>query len=219
MTNRTVKFHGQGFGNVPVTITVTANGNIVFQGPIPTLDQPLPPPRYHDDAIPSIFEMPIPLDFIGTIPMSVVVESGLGIAFLDALANYNLIPNPIYTPEQFAVITAPEKTTQGLDIFIQLANPALSSAEIAVLDNPDTPDSECNAILANHGLSLYVSGGATQFNADFCNDDSRLYPALDGNPLPTPVPRPSGLLGDWTWIVPVDSTFTYQFSVEFAGVE
>jgi hypothetical protein len=219
MTNRTIKFNGQGFGNVPVTVTVTANGNIVYQGAINTVDQPLPLPSYSPQQFATLFTLQIPLDFVGSFPMAITCESGLGMLLLDSEANYNLIPNPIYTPEQFAVVSGSNKSTAGVDIFESLANPPLSQQDIDVLSNPSSTENECDAILAQHGLSIWVSSGADNYNSDFYNGDSRTTVALDGYPVSPPTPRPSGYSGDWTWITPVDSTLTFVFNVEYPGVE
>lgn len=219
MTNRTVKLDGQGFGNVPVNVTITANGTTVYEGPIDTVDQPLPLPKYTLDPWPTMFDLEIPLTFVGVIPMSITVNSGFGILFSDSVANYNLVPNPVYTPEQYAVVTGPVKTAEGINIFESLATPPLSQEEINTLSNPASSDSECDAILDQHGLTLLVPGGADVFNSDFFNGDSRTNVALDGEPVSTPNPRPPGYLGDWTWVVPVGSTLTFDFNVESPGVE
>lgn len=219
MTNRTVKLDGQGFGNVPVNVTITANGTPVYQGTIDTVDQPLPLPKYTLDPWPTMFGLQIPLNFVGSIPMSITVDSGFGILFSDSVANYNLVPNPIYTPEQYAVVTGPVKTAEGINIFESLASPPLSQEDIDILSNPASTDSECDAVLAQHGLSLLSPGGPDIFNDSFFNGDSRTNVALDGYPLSAPDPRPLGYQGDWTWVVPVGSTLTFDFNIESPGVE
>jgi hypothetical protein len=219
MTNRTIKFNGQGFGNVPVTVTVTANDNIVYQGAINTVDQPLPLPSYSPEQLETLFTLQIPLDFVGNFPMSITCESGLGMLLLDSDANYNSIPNPIYTPEQFAIVSGPAKSTAGVEIFESLANPPLTQQEIDILSNPDSSDLECNAILAQHGLSIWVSSGADNYDSEFYNGDARTTVALNGEPESGPDPRPPGYVGDWTWITPVDSTLTFVFNVQYPGIE
>jgi len=219
MTNRTIKFNGQGFGNVPVTVTATANGNIVYQGAINTVDQPLPRPNYHPEPVATLFDLQVPLDFVGSFPMSITCESGYGMFLLDSTANYNLIPNPIYTPEQFAIVSVSDKSPEVVDIFESVANPPLTQQEIDILSNPDTPDLECDAILAQHGLTIWVPGGADNYGVDFNHGDARTEVALDGIPRTTPTPRPSDYTGDWTWVTPVNSTLTFVFNVESPGVE
>jgi hypothetical protein len=219
MTNRTIKFNGQGFGNVPVTVTVTANDNIVYQGVINTVDQPLPLPSYHPDPVATLFDLQIPLDFVGSFPMSVTCDTGFGMFLLDSDTNYNLIPNPIYTSEQFAIVSGPNKSTAGLDIFESLANPPLSQQDIDVLSNPNSTDSECDAIVSQHGLSIWLSSGADNYNSDFYNGDARTTVALDDYPVAPPTPRLPGYTGDWTWIIPAGSTLTFVFNVEYPGVE
>ena len=219
MTNRTIRFYGQGFGNVPVTITVTANGNIVYQGAINTVDQPLPLPNYHPDPVATLFDLQIPLDFVGSFPMSVTCDTGFGMFLLGIDANYNSFPNPIYTSEQFAIVSAPVKSAAALDIFESLANPPLSQQDIDVLSNPDSTQSECDAVVTSHGLALWLPAGADNYDSSFTAEDARTTVALDGEPRTTPDPRLPGYTGDWTWVIPVDSILTFVFNVENPGVE
>ena len=219
MPNRTLQFHGQGFGSVPVTITVTANNNIIYQGPINTVNQPMPGYRYPQDQMVLLFDLEVPLDYVGTFPMTVAVESGTGMLLGDSEANYSMIPNSIYTPEQIAIVTNPDETAQAMVIFESLANPPLSQSDIDVLSNPASTESECDAILAQHGLSIMVSSGFDIYDSNFCINDARANVTLDGEPVTRPVTRPPGFDGDWTRVIPAGSTLGFDFIVEFAGVE
>lgn len=219
MPNRTLQFHGQGFGTEPVTITAKANNNTVYQGPINTIKQPMPDYRYPQEQMVLLFEIEVPIDYVGTFPMTVTCESGTGMLLGDSEANYNMVPNPVYTPEQIAIITDPSQTAQALVIFEDLANPSLSQQDIDVLSNPDSTESECDAVLAQHGLSIMVAGGAEIYNGSFCNNDSRTNVTLDGAPVLRPVTRPPDFDGDWTRVIPAGSTLGFDFTVEFAGVE
>lgn len=91
MTIRTVQFLGQGYadsGSDPVTITATLGGNTVFSGTIPTL--------YTTDIDRSataqvvLFTCELPMDYIGTTPMSIDLDSPVGVSvfFEQILSNY-----------------------------------------------------------------------------------------------------------------------------------
>jgi hypothetical protein len=219
MTNRTLVFLGQGFGSTTVDIAVTANDEVVYTGPVNTLDEPLPQTPYLAEDCATLFTMEIPVDFAGTIPMTMTVNSGYGIKFVVVWADYVIVPNPVYTAEQFAVITGPDWDSQeAQDIITSLANPPFTSEELAVLENPDTPDDQCEALLTAHGVETYVSGGDGVYNGTFWPGDSRTNVTLNGNPCVAPDPRPPGLEGDWTWSVPVDGILSYDLNIN-AGVE
>lgn len=219
MTNRTIKFLGQGFGNTTVNIAVTANDQPVYTGPVNTLDEPLPQTPYMPEDCVDLFTMDIPVDFSGSIPMTVTVNSGYGIKYVVIWGDYVIIPNPVYTPEQFAIITGPDwDSPEAQSIITSLANPPFTSEEIAILENPDTPDDQREALLVAHGVELYVSGGEDVFNGSFWPGDSRTNVTLNGNPVAAPNPRPPGLEGDWTWSVPVNSILGYDLNIN-AGVE
>lgn len=214
MTNRTVKFLGQAYGTSPVDITVTVNGETVYTGPVPTLNQPMSVWPLNNDECVTLFTTQNPVDFAGTIPMTVRVNSGYGIKFVIALANYVPVPNPVYTPEQFAIVTSPDGGQQTLDIFTALATPPFTSAEIAELADPTLPDAQYRALLSAHGLSIYVSGGVDYYDDMFWPGDSRTNVTMNGIALTPPNPRPPGQDGDWTWNVPVDSILGFDFLID-----
>ena len=88
MTNRTIRFHGQGFGPTAVEISVTANGSQVFNGPVPTVDQPLIPLPWPLEQSEILFSMEVPLEFQGTMPIEITVNSGGGILLEKMSINY-----------------------------------------------------------------------------------------------------------------------------------
>jgi hypothetical protein len=203
-----------------VEISVTANGSQVFNGPVSTLDQPLPTPlQWPLDQSEILFSIEVPVEFQGTVPMEITVNSGSGIAFMSEFANYVPIPNPVYTPEQFAIITGPNPGQQGLDIMTSLANPPFTQEEIDILSNPDSPSAECDALLAAHNVSIDVSSGAQGFEVNFYTGDgttevvdSRTNVSLNGIPLVAD--RLPGFMGDWSWCVPVDSTLAFTLNID-----
>ena len=95
MTNRTIRFHGQGFGPTAVEISVTANGSQVFNGPVPTLDQPLVPLPWPLEQSDILFSMEVPLEFQGTMPMEITVNSGSGILLEKISINYVSLSNNV----------------------------------------------------------------------------------------------------------------------------
>jgi len=222
MTNRTLQFYGKGFGNDPVTISATVNGNLVYSGTISTEPQPLPftwYDWYDPDLYVPLFTTQVPVEFSGNFPVQIAVTSGLGAKISEILANYAYVPNPVFTPEQFAIISGPDwNSPEAQNIIISLANPPFTSEEIAVWTNPDTPEIEINALLTAHGVSEYVSGGSDYYADSFWPGDSRTNVTLNENPVSPPVPRPTGLEGDWTWNVPVDSTLAFDLNIN-AGLE
>lgn len=222
MTNRTLQFYGKGFGNDPVTVSVTVSGNLVYSGTISTDNQSLPSDWYDwydPELYVPLFTMQVPVEFSGNFPVQIAVTSGFGAKISEVLANYVYLPNPVFTPEQFAIISGPDwNSPEAQNIIISLASPPFTSEEIAVLTNPDTPEIEVDALLATHGVSEYVSGGSDYYTGSFWQGDSRTNVTLNESPLSAPVPRPTGLGGDWTWNVPVDSTLAFDLNIT-AGLE
>jgi len=55
MSNRTFKQLGQGYSNVPATVIVKVDGETVYMGPVPTVNEPVPTDftwgRDHDVAL------------------------------------------------------------------------------------------------------------------------------------------------------------------------
>jgi hypothetical protein len=163
MTTRTVRFYGQGYGNTPVEITVTANGNTVYNGPVPTA--PVDPSTNSQ----TLFDMQLPIGFSGVIPMSILVNSGEYIQLNDVDANYVYLRSSVYTPEQRAIITRIDPSPAGaqacLDVVTSVANPPLSPEEISLLSDTDTDPQLVHSILLAHNANIWISGGPTFFGA------------------------------------------------------
>ena len=88
---RTFKQLGQGFSNAPATIIAKIDGTVVYMGPVPTVNEPLPadyaavvPRGWGVDArtsttdkyLQSLFAWQQPLDFRGTQQLEITVTSG-----------------------------------------------------------------------------------------------------------------------------------------------
>ena len=100
MTNRTIRVYGQGFGPTAVEISVTANGSPVFNGPVPTVDQPLVPLPWPLEQSEILFSMEVPLEFQGTMPIEIIVNSGSGILLEKMSINYVWLPNNVSSGAQ-----------------------------------------------------------------------------------------------------------------------
>jgi hypothetical protein len=87
MANRTIQIWGQGYGSTPCTANVTFGGDIVFSGPIPTVDSTIVARLPDEQTMLINFEVPIELS--GTFP--VTIEFVGTDAFISAvLANYSV---------------------------------------------------------------------------------------------------------------------------------
>lgn len=73
MSTRTILQTGQGFGSNPVNVVVSIDGQQVFAGTVPTLDQP---PVIGLDMSPEIFTWAVPISFAGTQALSIDVTGG-----------------------------------------------------------------------------------------------------------------------------------------------
>jgi len=100
MTNRTIQFYGQGFGSTAAEISVTANGSPVFNGPVPTVDQPLVPLPWPLEQSEIMFSMEVPIEFQGTMPIEITVNYGSGILLEKLSINYVRLPNNVSSGAQ-----------------------------------------------------------------------------------------------------------------------
>lgn len=214
MTQRTIKFYGQGLASGTAEITVTLQGQTVFSGPVYTSPDILAP-----EHIPVLFSLNnFAVTDQGSFPITITPTVG-DVVVSKVLANYTLIINPVYTWDQWEIITDPSQQEQALEIISSLANPPFSEAELAVLVDPNSTQAERDAILAAHGVSYTVNTGSTGFSDDFWEGDSRTNVTVGGQvPPEPPTPRPGDLQGDWGYVVPNNQVMTFNFNLT-AGVE
>jgi len=216
--NRTLKFHGIGFGSSPVTINVVANGNVVYNGTVTTIDQPFTSDWFAPDQYVELFSTEIPVSFAGAVPMSVTVNSGTALKLAHITANYVLVPNPVFTAEQLETVTQhPRGTQPSRLIYESLANPPLTPQEVDVIKNPSTTQQDFEALLAAHNISPLIPGGDSKFRTNFTQFDARTNIALDGIPVAAPDPRPPGAIGHWTWDILSGSTLSFDLMVDAAA--
>lgn len=216
--NRTLKFYGKGFGSSPVSINVTANGNVIYNGEVSTVDEPFTSDWFPPDQYNELFTTEIPVDFSGGIPFTVSVNSGTGFKLAQTTANYVMAPNPVYSSEQLATVVATPRNPTSRAIYESLSNPPFTQQDIDVLTNPNTTQQDFDALLALHNLSPRIPGGATKFNDNYYPNDSRTNVTLDGIPVSPPDPRPSGQVGQWTWDILPGSILAFTLMVN-AGVQ
>ena len=204
MTNRTIQFFGQGYGTTAIIANVQAAGNTVFTGEIPTTDQLRS--RLPQDQV-KIFEFELPLDTVGSVPVSILFTGAETVFVEQVISNYVPAQNPVYTQEQWDILIDPESTmTEKLPIYESCANPPLTAEDILVLQNGT--QEEKDLVLTEHNLQLIVQG-------------PDVYGPLTAPQAKTNVVINSigGVAGDtppgeWLWAVPlVDGTGTITFDL------
>lgn len=88
MIMRTFKQLGQAYGITPCTITASIDGNQVYSGTVPTVDEPIPSLPNSDLSIgQDLFTWQNPLEFAGTQTMTITVQ-GSPLMLTDTMANY-----------------------------------------------------------------------------------------------------------------------------------
>jgi len=220
MANRTIQFWGQGYaptGTDPITVSATLNGNVVYTGSIPT--SYTSEINHATDAQVVLFTCELPVDFAGTVPMSISLDSPVGVtAFFEQIqSNYMTIPNTVFTAEQRATLTNPATTlADRITIWTACAVPSLSAAEITILESGNKV--EIAAILNSHNLQTYVSSGANTFVDVNGGQETRSNVVING----TAQTRQSEPTGVWGWIVefPAEGSGLFESDVTvIAGQE
>ena len=198
MSNRTIQIKGYGYGSTTCSANVSYNGNTVFSGTIPTLDQAQPLSLPSEQV--TIFTFEIDLSTAGTFPLIINVTGGNLVYIEQVLSNYMPEQNPVYSASDWAIVTDPASTSaQKLAVFEPLAVPPLSEADIAELEQ-GTTGPLAQAVLAAHGLSLIVSSGATSY-LPISLPPAKSNIVINGSSV-TPGNPPSG---EWGWEVPIVS--------------
>ncbi len=176
MTIRQFKLLGHQLNG---TGTITMNGTPVFEGAFLPLYQPIDPNNgstvewistgsvYIDNALASTHrQWRWVLGAINQyimVPVSITVTSGqIGVALFEW--NYAQVKNPIYSDEQWAIVTNPESTAaQRLAIYKVVAVPLLTDADKIMLLTTGPEDRAARSTIINtHGLTTKVQD-STQF--------------------------------------------------------
>ena len=149
-----------GIGYVPSTGTITMNGTPVFEGTFLNNGT-----LYELIANGSVYvDNGLAINNYITVPMTMTVTSGNIWVPLFSW-NYAMVENPVYSAEQWAIVTNPESTAaQRLAIYEIVAVPPLTDADKIMLltTGPDDQPAR-NTIINTHGLTNYVQD-STQFN-------------------------------------------------------
>ena len=149
-----------GIGYIPSTGTITMNGTPVFEGTFlndGTLNELVANGSvYVDNAL--------AINNYIMVPMTMTVTSGYIYAPLFQW-NYAQVKNPIYSDEQWAIVTNPESTAaQRLAIYEIVAVPPLTDADKIMLLTTGPEDAAARKTIINtHGLTPYVQD-STKFN-------------------------------------------------------
>jgi hypothetical protein len=209
MAIRTIQIWGQGYGPDTVTANVTFNGNTVFSGQIPTVDAV--DIRYLPADQTCLISFEVPVELSGTFPVSIEF-TGSDAYVSTVIANYCSRSNPIYTAEDQAIFVNPESTfSEKLAIWTRLADPALTSEDIVVLET-GTPV-ERQAVLAAHGLSFAVSAGPDVFAA-VAQPQCKINTVINGVTVAVPDPQPESAKGEWGWEIPsVEDVGIFNFDL------
>ena len=173
MTIRQFKLLGHQLNG---TGTITMNGTPVFEGAFLTPEQHIDPNNgstvewistgsvYIDNAL--------AINNYIMVPVSITVTSGqIGVALFEW--NYAMVENPVYSAEQWAIVTNPESTAaQRLAIYEIVAVPPLTDADkIMLLTTGPDDQAARNTIINTHGLTNYVQD-STQFEWALTPEDS-----------------------------------------------
>jgi hypothetical protein len=198
MSNRTIQILGYGYGSTTCSATVNYNGATVFSGTIPTLDQAqvslLPTEQVE------LFSFEIDVNTAGSFPLIINVTGGNTVYIEQVLSNYMPVQNPVYSASDWTIVTDPASTSaQKLAVFEPLAVPPLSEADIAELEQ-GTTGPLAQAVLAAHGISYFVSSGATSY-LPISRPQAKSNVVINGTSLTPGDPPP----GEWGWEVPIVS--------------
>ena len=212
MATRTVQILGFAYGSSPASVTATVNGVEVFDGTVPTDDQPVPslPDLELTPLQQVLFTFEIDRNFSGTVPMTCTVNNGT-VVFGSILANYSTMINPVFSQEQLDILEDPTSTVeQKIAVYSAVANPPFSAEDLAILENPSTPPEEKELLLAAHGCSYEVNSGPDTF-VSIDNTDPRNTVIINGV---VQVLDPRDLPGTWWWTVSTGSVLAYDLEVD-----
>jgi hypothetical protein len=211
MANRTIEIFGWVEGNTTCTANVLFNGNVVHSGPVPSVTAvpEIEPPNGFTEGIVT-FEVPVNLS--GTFPVSITFTGGDEALVQRILCNYMPIANPIYTPEQYAIVSnaTPSTRAERNAIMIPLATPALTAEEITIVENANTTSPESQAIFNSHGIGFTVSSGPAVNKAVHLPIQAKTNVKVNGVDV-APGTEPAG---EWGYIIPfTDGVGTISFDL------
>ena len=102
MTTRTFKQQGLGYGTEPLTIVAKINGVVAYEGPVTTVDQPLPAAGGTDEDHVALFSWTNTVDFAGSAEVEIAVSGPGTVLIAQTLANYS----PVFVKNAEGIDTA-----------------------------------------------------------------------------------------------------------------
>jgi hypothetical protein len=187
----------------------------VFSGPVSTVDQPLPIlPNPATKLTEILCTLEIDQAFTGQIPMTCTVSSGT-VIFAEIYANYVKILNPVFTSAQIAILANPDTTlSEKIAIYTPVAVPPLSQTDIDTFLDPASTREQRNTIMNEHNCNSVISSGANSYSV-IDTTDARSQVIIDGI---AKSPDHTSLAGTWWWVISAGSTLAYQLDVSPAVV-
>jgi hypothetical protein len=240
MANRTLQFYGYAYGNTPVQLNAHINGTTVFSGAVTTLNEPFPVSGPDMSGAPVLFTVDsglFPDTLEGSLPMTLSVATGDGVAVANVYCNYMAFSNfePAWESTDATVtgnILTPGNVTSGTVAIGQQVlgngiNPTGTDVNITSGPNPDgtwiVSRSNINATLVWGGALVNYAGNSTAFYSAYdglpVNTDGTADPrsSVEIDAVPQSPPR-DGENGTWTWLVAQGSTLSCNLNVGLGNV-
>ena len=237
INNRTVRFHGIGFGPTPAEIRVIYTlpycGYEVEYVVVPTINATVPDAltRLDPKLCQVVFTINLPINFTGRLPMSVHCTQGTAVILTGVDANYGYEDtlNPKYTAEDRLILDNPNSLAKDrAEIWRRKATPPFDDKENAIIDayinNPTTETyQEAKLFFYLHGLES-VSSGPNVFRSSCFEGDARQncclndIPIRDNREVIEKTMTWPGRLGTFDRIIPQHSTLTFDLAI-IAGME
>lgn len=182
-------------------ITAKIDGTTVYSGPI--------------DSDTPMFTFQVPIEFQGKKSLSMKVNSGIATT-QRVTANYTLLPNPVFSEEEKAIMYDPGSTvSEKLPIVIARANPSLTPDQQAVLEDESATPEEIDVVLRATHTTGAVTTGPTGYNN--ANGPGDVFSSVEIDGIPQPLPPEPGS-EDWAHIVYEGSVMTADINILF-GIE
>jgi len=237
MTNRTIYVIGQGYSPTPASIVATVDGNAVYSGTVPTVNENINITQGSSPEVEALleqlvanktalFSFEVDINYDGSKPVTIEASGG-PIWFGVVLSNYVSDPhvNPSLTAEQQAIVNNPSSTRADLEqIRFDIASPAFTAEEIAEIQGSVYPyPSAIQTLISQHHAEIrYSSSGPDVFKRlpDFVGslDDTWSSVSINGVAQPiNPDAYDPPLNGTWWWTLYPGDVFTGTLRV-VAGV-
>lgn len=229
--NRTLKFYGYAYGSSNVVLTATINDTVVFNGEVPTSNEPVPTLNQADASnYPLQFTVAdsalFPTNWSGAYPMTITVSGGTAALFGNITSNYM----PSYVVEKIALEDA---SIAGNVLTVGTSSGVITPGMFLVANNVINN----TTIISGSGLtwivnqeqtvsnttmtastSQQIAGNATDFLLTYTgvptNSEGTIDPRssvmIDGV---TQVPPSRVSTGTWVWLIPTNNTISYNLNV------